>query len=299
VDRDVLAAQARAESVLQRRREVERDIAAGLEQLRARRERHPNALDGVDLDERALPAAAERVEGLDRAALEALSAREGSLVASLEARLAELARASATLDAIERGRTPRVRLGPPPRAVPFAYVVAEAATWRVAIAAGAAFILLDLDLGLTFLSVVLLALFVAVSIGRAVQRRAFLARCVEADEVTVLASAHSVGKTWPFLYGQGWDAEVRGHGRIAERTRLAWRAGSLKGELRTVGPPWNGGIVLVDPAGPEAVTLADLPSAPRPDVLGRWNPTLRARVVWRCAVVAISLLVWLIGLAYT
>ena len=349
MDRDFLAAQGRADDALKRRRRAEEAIAREIERLEARRERHAEVLDGVHLgSEPSLPA--ETIVGLDRRGLEALCVREERRIAALESRLAQLAHIGETLDAIEQGKTPRKRLGTPPRRVPDTYVVAEAATWwivastlpvvlalmaerdsNVGAACGgavvslvlhafrvrtfdyrfipmafpalfggvvAAFLFVGLEADTLLWPTVLPAVVILMAIRRALTRRRFLERCVDADEVTVISTGTwSSGKNWPYLYGQGWDAEVKGFTGESQRTRLKWRVGSMEGEARYTGPPWNGGIVLVDPETRLPVLLSELGCGPRPDLAGEWDPVLQKKVRWRCIAVCTSIVVWVLAIA--
>jgi len=175
-------------------------------------------------------------------------------------------------------------LGPPPRRVPWSYLVAEVVTWwSLAIPAFGAVFAFAAALESPRLSqtIAVSALAVsAVAIVRGYRRRRFLARCREAVATRVVHSETTSTKmtNWPTLVSHGWDVSMslfsgRGTRDVVEFVTHGGRTG----ELIVTGRGYESGVVLYDPITLRAADVKQLRCRPRPDANGNWAGRIALR----------------------
>lgn len=199
------------------------------------------------------------------------------------------------------GKLTELPLGPPTRAVPLVYGIAEALPAWLVIGLPAAAVLAAMFATaqrhttegriMPFVVMTLPLLFTG---WRAARRVGFLGRCRVATSVTLEQEESTSTKNTnvPMRFARGWKVTREAYTGYTVKSHLRWMGDDgPNGTLTLRGTPYENGVVLYDETS--AMCVVDLHSAPRPDARGEWEPTL-ATWVWIRVVVVAALFVSLV-----
>lgn len=223
-------------------------------------------------------------------------------VERLRAEAELLRKVNLVLNARVQGRQADLPLGPPPRAVPASYLIAQwlglspmLLVFVVAFGApGIAVMVGALGAGgwSSLLPTLLAAIVLMVLFAFARSKTRFLAECKQAEGVTVSSttSTSSSYKNWNLPVARGWQVTYEAYTGSGTMTTLRFVTDDGRtGSAEVKGRPYESGVVLYHPATLRAHCVSAFRCAPHPDARGAWQPGLSVPLIIRVSITALLL----------
>ncbi|MBW2528420.1 MAG: hypothetical protein JRI23_29865 [Deltaproteobacteria bacterium] len=222
-----------------------------------------------------------------------------------------LRKVNLVLNARAQGKRADLPLAPPPRSVPFSYLLGQ---W---LGVSPMALLLSVILGSvgmffvgglvaaagagdrwTLLPAFVAGTLLALLFVLARAKMHFLGACEQAEGVTV-SSSNSTGssyKNWNLPVARGWEVTYEPYTGSGTKTSLQFlTADGRTGAATVKGRPYESGVVLYHPVTMRAHCVSDFRCAPRPNARGQWQPGLSISVIIRACITGLVLGLWLLS----